>query len=504
MSRSRADRSDKLRVAVACQGGGAQTAFTAGALETLLAERDADPGEPGYEIVALSGASGGAICAALAWFELLLAPGGAATPERLRNFWKTGYPNGLASPSLPEAIASDWAAFFRDGALPWRATWDSMRSEASDWALHQDFPGPAFPFQITARLRPYYFHQMFKALDASPGAHEARALLGVWRNTAATLSAAAPWPWNGPLGRMMDDAFELNPFLPGSALRNQFDALDSFREILERAFAEDCDALLRMRAAANSPCPVELLIGAADVNDVVRLDGSGPDRGADGLPDHTNFKVFRGSERLEQFTDVLLASAAIPELMRAVEIDGEHFWDGVFSQNPPILDLPDIHGWSDGEPGSSPGAEGSGDRSPQEIWLILINPMTRPEAPRELIDIDDRKTELGGNISLAQEVRAITKMNNVELRQSGAGGGARRRYREIKFRAIQMTADTKSALSVPSKVDRRRGNVDMLFDEGREQASLFLERWRAERRGGAAEVLQFDPSARNNAGKPSR
>jgi NTE family protein len=49
-------------VAIACQGGGSHTAFTAGALRGILRGL---PDE--YEIVALSGTSGGAMCAALAW-----------------------------------------------------------------------------------------------------------------------------------------------------------------------------------------------------------------------------------------------------------------------------------------------------------------------------------------------------------------------------------------------------------------------------------------------------
>lgn len=55
------------RIAVACQGGGSHTAFTAGVLKRLLQEQDKD-----FEIVALSGTSGGAICALLAWYGLLL------------------------------------------------------------------------------------------------------------------------------------------------------------------------------------------------------------------------------------------------------------------------------------------------------------------------------------------------------------------------------------------------------------------------------------------------
>ena len=54
-------------VAIACQGGGSHTAFTAGVLSRLFAGDDLDR----YRIVGLSGTSGGAVCALLAWSALL-------------------------------------------------------------------------------------------------------------------------------------------------------------------------------------------------------------------------------------------------------------------------------------------------------------------------------------------------------------------------------------------------------------------------------------------------
>jgi predicted acylesterase/phospholipase RssA len=66
------DRDGRKRVAIACQGGGSHTAFTAGALKRLM-------GDDRYEVVALSGTSGGAICAFLAWYALVGAT--SAEPE---------------------------------------------------------------------------------------------------------------------------------------------------------------------------------------------------------------------------------------------------------------------------------------------------------------------------------------------------------------------------------------------------------------------------------------
>ncbi len=73
---------EKKKVAIACQGGGSHTAFTAGVLKRLLKEKDGN-----YEIVALSGTSGGAICALLAWYGMFME-GNDKAIELLDSFWK--------------------------------------------------------------------------------------------------------------------------------------------------------------------------------------------------------------------------------------------------------------------------------------------------------------------------------------------------------------------------------------------------------------------------------
>lgn len=57
---------EPTRIAIACQGGGSHTAFTAGVLGELLPNL-----EPEYEVVGLSGTSGGAACALLAWYGMV-------------------------------------------------------------------------------------------------------------------------------------------------------------------------------------------------------------------------------------------------------------------------------------------------------------------------------------------------------------------------------------------------------------------------------------------------
>ena len=82
------------RVAIACQGGGSHSAFTAGALKRLLAED-----RERYEVVALSGTSGGAICALLVWYALLKNDRGEAV--------RLGQPFGADELSLGDLVAEE-------------------------------------------------------------------------------------------------------------------------------------------------------------------------------------------------------------------------------------------------------------------------------------------------------------------------------------------------------------------------------------------------------------
>lgn len=88
----------KTKIAIACQGGGSQAAFTAGALQGLFDGGISDR----FEIVALSGTSGGAICAALIWYAI--KRGDDPITERLLGFWQDNIVRRLS-----EQIYNDFA-----------------------------------------------------------------------------------------------------------------------------------------------------------------------------------------------------------------------------------------------------------------------------------------------------------------------------------------------------------------------------------------------------------
>jgi NTE family protein len=95
-----AENNDNRRVAIACQGGGSHTAFTAGVLKKLLIEKA--EGKHDYEVVALSGTSGGAICALLSWYGLLMNDTNRAV-ELLDSFWRDN-----SASSLQDKLVNDW------------------------------------------------------------------------------------------------------------------------------------------------------------------------------------------------------------------------------------------------------------------------------------------------------------------------------------------------------------------------------------------------------------
>ena len=92
------EASNKKRVAIACQGGGSHTAFTAGVLKGLLRSGRLQK----HEVVALSGTSGGAVCALLTWHHLLEGDVAGAV-RALDAFWRD---NSATTPH--EQVLNNW------------------------------------------------------------------------------------------------------------------------------------------------------------------------------------------------------------------------------------------------------------------------------------------------------------------------------------------------------------------------------------------------------------
>jgi NTE family protein len=167
------------------------------------------------------------------------------------------------------------------------------------------------------------------------------------------------------------------------------------------------------------------------------------------------FEIFPG-EDLQ--VECLLASAAIPELFPAVTVPGWGvYWDGLFSQNPPIHELTRHH--------------------INELWVIQINPTACARVPTETHEIEDRRNELAGNISLEQELRLIEMIN----RLLATGKVRDPKYHPIHVGRIELDRDFDYA----SKLDRRPAFLEELIDYGNAKARGFLRE-----RQGRAHTLQ--------------
>jgi len=316
------------QVAIACQGGGSHTAFTAGVLQHLFEEWDDD-----HELVGISGTSGGAFNALAAWYGLVSADEREAA-ALLEKLW-----DDLAASEYPDRLVNDWVT-----------TVNRMQSS-----------GMAIP-----QLSPYQ--------------------------------------------------------LPGPELGKA-----RIREVLERHIAFD---EIPDHCRANAP---ELVVGTVDIE----------------------AGVFRTFTNEAVTVDAVLASAAVPNLFEAVEVDGRLHWDGLFSQNPPVKDLM-----------YQPPA-----RKPEELWIVQVNAQEANGEPTSVDEIADRRNELSGNISLNQElgfVRQVTEW--VEKGMLPA-----EQFSTPSIHRIQMGR----RYHCSTKVDRDPEFIEELIELGRDRAGEFL----AERSG---------------------
>jgi NTE family protein len=321
-------REGTRRIAIACQGGGSHTAFTSGVLRRLLRSEELRRSQ----VVGLSGTSGGAVCALLAWHHLSRGDGAGAA-DALEAFWRD---NSATAPH--EQIVNSWVL----------------------WASNlQNF---------------------------------------------VTVPAVSPY----------DNYLSLS-------------ALEEFKKMLERRVD-----FARVAVQPENSHPV-LLVGAVDV-----LSGE--------------FRAFN-SRRDRITAETILASAAIPTLFRSVSTgDGGTYWDGLFSQNPPVRELT--------------------DEGPDEIWVIQINPKELESEPRTVVEIADRRNELSGNLSLYQELHSIEKID--QLLQEGLLP-PESKYKQIVVRVIELARSRFSrSLGTASKLNRDPRFIEELMAHGESRAEEFL------------------------------
>jgi len=152
--------------------------------------------------------------------------------------------------------------------------------------------------------------------------------------------------------------------------------------------------------------------------------------------------------------DAVLASACLPFLFQAIEIDGEPYWDGGFTANPALW--PFFY-----------------EDTPDDIVIVHVNPMRREgPPPKSALDIVNRVNEVTFNASLLAELRAIAFVKKLKAR-NWLADDAEQRYRDARIHSI-FADEALADLGADTKYRTDRGFIDDLFNRGRETAFAWL------------------------------
>ena len=157
-------------------------------------------------------------------------------------------------------------------------------------------------------------------------------------------------------------------------------------------------------------------------------------------------RVFRNGEITP---DVLLASACLPTLFQAIEIDGEGYWDGGYSGNPTITPL-------------------VRECNSKDTVLVQINPVERPGLPRSARDILNRLNEVSFNAVLLKELRMIALLRQVAQPDNSENA----KWADMRIHRI--SSEVMVELGYSSKLNAEWEFLCMLRDEGRRAGDAFL------------------------------
>lgn len=166
---------------------------------------------------------------------------------------------------------------------------------------------------------------------------------------------------------------------------------------------------------------------------------------------HGKPHIFKGTELT---ADMLLASACLPHVFQAVEVEGEPYWDGGYLANPPLWPL-------------------FYEDTPHDLLLVTLNPFRRDETPKTAGEIVDRLNEISFNAPLSAELRAVAFVQKL-IDEGLLTRSGRHRYRRIRIHAIGADGWL-DGYSLSSKFNTERSFLDRLKEKGREAAGHWLE-----------------------------
>ncbi|HZW12427.1 MAG TPA: patatin-like phospholipase family protein [Noviherbaspirillum sp.] len=205
---------------------------------------------------------------------------------------------------------------------------------------------------------------------------------------------------------------------------NPFD-INPLRDILARQIDFE-----RLRAE----CPIRLFIATTQVST-------------------GTLRLFR--ER-QMKLDVLLASACLPLLHHAVAIDGDAYWDGGLTANPPLFPL--LH-----------------KCVAPDIMVVLLHPHPKTKTPITANEIWHRLTEMGFSSTFFTELQGVMLAQREARRGWYAFGRLERRLRHLNLHVVE-SPEVMSQLSPHSKLNTHPAFINGLHEEGRQCAENWLER----------------------------
>ena len=159
-------------------------------------------------------------------------------------------------------------------------------------------------------------------------------------------------------------------------------------------------------------------------------------------------RIFRNADL---GVEALLASACLPQLFQAVEIEGEPYWDGGFAGNPTLVPL-------------------ITELQSDDTILVPINPIERPGTPRAARDILDRVNEISFNAVALKELKMLALLRRVADPKGGEGP------RWANMRMHMVRNEVMVDLGYSSKLNAEWAFLRMLRDEGRKAAQTFLDK----------------------------
>ncbi|MHA7775441.1 patatin-like phospholipase family protein [Roseibium sp. M-1] len=167
--------------------------------------------------------------------------------------------------------------------------------------------------------------------------------------------------------------------------------------------------------------------------------------------------------------DVLLASACLPSLFHAVEIDGEAYWDGGYTGNPSLMPLVRDAGTAD-------------------LLLVQTSPVERQGLPQDAREIAAREKEISFNAPLIKELRLLAELQHQARDSLSSSGGflsglSGRGSKKLDNSPAAAIANLKihriaspgmNSRSGQSKLDSTWPFLEELREEGRQAAEIFL------------------------------